>query len=364
MATRLEWFLDTMSGRRRGLGASLARGLASVAAHGYRCAIESRNHRFDTGRTPAARLDRPVISVGNITMGGTGKTVIIAELARWLAQASPPQRVAVLTRGYKGHDSPVGADEAAMLRRQVPGLRVAADPDRHAAGSRLLARPDPPDVFLLDDGFQHRRLHRDLDIVALDATFDPEGPLGRLLPRGVLREPIDSIRRAGFVVITRADQALPDQLERIVARVQRVDAKLPIAICRHEPTALYTSAGPRPLDDLRDVRYLAFCGIGNPDAFARTLAALPGQCREWVRFDDHRAYSQADLDDLSRRAATMGAHVLLTTAKDFVKLALLTSSAPVWALDVGLAWLPDASAGDLLRRAVLQAARSDSSIGS
>ncbi|MCG3178352.1 MAG: Tetraacyldisaccharide 4'-kinase [Phycisphaerae bacterium] len=347
--SRQQRFVDLMSGQRTGVGACLLRGLAGAGACGYRGIIGLRNAGYRVHLLPARRLGRPVVSVGNITVGGTGKTVLVAEVARWLIDAGC--RPAVLMRGYKGNDSPVGSDEAALLRRQFPGVAVEADPDRVAGGRRLLAADAPPDCFILDDGFQHRRLHRDLDVVALDATFDLGGPLARMLPRGLLREPVKSIGRADAVVITRADQAPPEMLERLADLVRRVAPSLPIAQCRHAPTGVDMDGQSQPLATLAGRRYLAFCGIGNPAAFAATVKRLPGECVDFVAFDDHHAYADDELNALAARAARVGADLLLTTTKDRVKIT--AAPMPLAALQVGIAWIGD---GESLREAVLRVA--------
>jgi tetraacyldisaccharide 4'-kinase len=231
---------------------------------------------------------------------------------------------------------------------------VEADPDRLAGGRRLLAQPNPPDVFILDDGFQHRRLARDLNIVVLDATLDPADPLFRLLPRGLLREPAAAIRRADWVVITRADQAANVAVERLRRLVHDLDEKLPIATCRHAPVGLACGDSGLALDDLAGRDYLAFCGIGNPAAFRATLNTLPGQCVDFVSFDDHHAYTPAEIEAVARRAVSAGAELLLTTAKDLVKLSDAWTRLPIWALRVSIEWMD--AAGERLRDDVLDLA--------
>jgi tetraacyldisaccharide 4'-kinase len=348
--SRQQRYVEVMAGLGRGPCAAALRAAAAVAGAAYGGIIRGRNLLYDAGWKKSRRLTRPVVSVGNLSAGGTGKTVLVTQIARWLAEAG--RRPAVLIRGYKGNSAAIGSDEAAMLRQSLPGVPVEADPDRLAAGNRLLAGPTPPDLFVLDDGFQHRRLARDLDLVALDATMGLAGPLARMLPRGLLREPISSLRRAHFAVITRADQVPIDALDRLAERIASVAPHLPILRCRHAPTSLLVAGQPRPVSDLQGVPYLAFCGIGNPEAFRRTAAGLPGLCVDFVAFDDHHAYSQADLAALDSRVRQAGAKALLTTAKDRVKLDSLASALPIWTVAVEVEWLPPA-AGAPLRDAVL-----------
>jgi tetraacyldisaccharide 4'-kinase len=335
--SRQQAFVDLMSGRQRGFKASLLRGAAGVGSVLYDTSLTARNRAYDIGLLPRHRLNEPVISVGNLTVGGTGKTVLVAQIARWLIDAG--HRPAVLMRGYLAERSATGSDEAALLRDSVPGLIVAPDPDRVAAGRRLLVADNPPDCFILDDGFQHRRLRRDLDIVTLDATTDPDGPLARPLPRGLMRESWRGLRRADYVVITRADQAPDIHLERLVRIIRKIDAALPILQCRHEPTGLRIGKKLRPIADLEGNRYLAFCGIGNPAAFSMTVRNLPGECVDFVPFDDHHPYTRDELDGLADRAARAGAHLLLTTSKDAVRINSIRTSPPIRSVEVGLGWL-------------------------
>lgn len=342
-------FTDVMSGRARGAWPALLRGLAAAGSLSYRGVIAARNALYNIHVKKQHRLDRPVVSIGNITTGGTGKTVLVAELARWLRDAG--RTPAVLTRGYKGDDSPVGSDEAELLRRELPGLAVEADPDRVAAGRRLLAGGDPPDCFLLDDGFQHRRLARDLDVVALDATMSLHQPLMRMLPRGLLREPFASLARADVAVITRADQVPPEAVERLAERARRANDAIPLLRCRHGVTGIGTPDGALPPDALDERRYLAFCGIGNPVAFSMTLSRQPGSCADFAAFDDHHAYSADEIAGLVRRARAADADLLVTTTKDHVKLASIESDLPIWTVEVGIDWIDDPTP---LREAVLK----------
>ncbi|MDD4890304.1 MAG: tetraacyldisaccharide 4'-kinase [Phycisphaerae bacterium] len=329
-------FVEIMAGRRRGLGPMLLRAAASVAGGAYASVIRARNFAYSHRLACVHKLAKPVISVGNLSAGGTGKTVLVTEIARWLLAAG--RQPAILMRGYKGENSAVGSDEAAMLHRALPGVAVIANPDRVVAGRKLLAGDKPPDVFILDDGFQHRRLHRDLDVVALDATCDLAGPLGRVLPRGLMREPRSSLRRADVIVLTRVDQATAPELEHFRSFVATTAPGASVAACRHAAAGLRLGDADRPVAELADRRYVAFCGLGNPDAFRRTLATLPGECVEFVAFADHHAYAAADLSALAELARGNRADVLVTTQKDAVKLAAAPPDPPIYAVRIELAW--------------------------
>lgn len=343
-------WIELLAGRGGGFGAAVVRAAAAGGSVVYRAVVACRNAGYDAGLLPARKLARPVISVGNLSAGGTGKTVLAEAIARWILDAG--RRPAILLRGYRGRrlaaDSPsaVLSDEAAMLGELLgDDVAVEPDPDRHAAAGRLLAGPRPPDAFILDDGFQHRRVARDLDIVAVDATAGLAGPLARLLPRGLLREPVRSLARADAVVLTRADQAGDDAIERTRRIIVSAAPGVAVLRSRHAAAGLRvrTPAGDRsvPLSELGARKYLAFCGIGNPEAFGRTLADLPGECVGLVAFDDHHAYTAAEVAALAGRARAAGAQALVTTRKDLVKLSADWSELPVLAVTVELAWLDD-----------------------
>ncbi|MCG8511455.1 MAG: tetraacyldisaccharide 4'-kinase, partial [Rhodospirillales bacterium] len=216
-----------MSGEATGLLAAAARGGLALAEPVYRAVVSARNKRFDNGKRTIARLPRPVISVGNITTGGTGKTPMVIHLARLLHEAG--HRPAVLLRGYKADpEHPQASDEAAELTAALDGIAyVEANPNRVESARRVLDNHPNADVFLLDDGFQHRQVHRDLDMVLIDAMC----PFGHdhLLPRGLLREPMKNLARADAVVVTRADQVEPGKLKEIDQRIVAMHGKPPIA---------------------------------------------------------------------------------------------------------------------------------------
>src|SRR5438876_5539483 len=201
---------DLISGRARGVGSSLCRLALSVASGPYGSAVHLRNWCYDRGWLPTHRPPVPVISVGNLTAGGTGKTPCVEYLARFLQARG--LRPAVLSRGYRGNGRP--NDEALILEANLPDVPHLQGKDRVTRASQAV-RVFGADVLILDDGFQHRRLRRDLDLVLIDA-MNPWGH-GRLLPRGLLREPISSLRRADAVIVTRLDQAQPAEIERIIA---------------------------------------------------------------------------------------------------------------------------------------------------
>ncbi|WZO97930.1 tetraacyldisaccharide 4'-kinase [Isosphaeraceae bacterium EP7] len=313
------------------MAGSLRLGLAAASVP-YRLAIAGRNLAFDRGWKPAARADVPVISVGNLTLGGTGKTPMVEWLARHYRARGI--RVAILSRGY-GQDEGLN-DEGRVLEENLPDVPHLQGPDR-AALARVAVEELESQVLILDDGFQHRKLARDLDVVLIDA-LDPFGG-GHLFPRGLLREPVSSLRRAGIVVLSRADQVDAKTRAAIRAEAERRAGPLAWVEVRHAPLDLIdSSGGSSPPADLAGKRVVAFCGIGNPEAFRRTLAGLGADPVSFRAFADHYPYSAAqDVSDLSAWAAEHGAELALTTQKDLVKLRTPRLGAtPLRALRIGL----------------------------
>jgi tetraacyldisaccharide 4'-kinase len=270
------------------------------------------------------RLPRPVVSIGNITVGGTGKTPVTACIARFLLAQG--YRVAVLSRGYGGSlegqtcvvsdglTIMLGAadcgDEPYLLASTVPGLMVVIGTDRYAAG-QLAIEQLAPDVFLLDDGFQHLRLHRDLNILLQD-FFRPFGN-GLTLPAGILREPSSAAGRADLVIFTRAPKGAATPVD--------TDA-VPCCSSSHTIRDLLPLNGgtPVPFSGGHDQKVLAFAGIADPDSF---FAGLRDEGLNLVRclsFPDHVVYSRERCDEIAEAVRTSGADVLVTTEKDGVKL--------------------------------------------
>ena len=322
-----------------GVWASTLRSLLRVASIGYGGVAAARNMLFDLGIKRTHRASVPVISVGNLTTGGTGKTPVVAWVVNWLTGRG--FRVAILSRGYRAiaNDDASGEatnDEKLVLEQLCPGVPHVQNPDR-VAGARTCVERHAAQVIVLDDGFQHRRLGRELDVVLLDAT-NPFG-YGAVLPRGLLRESVRGLRRASVVAVTRCDQVTADDAERIARKVRGiVPGSEPIAISFPPNSALTPDGDETSLHEYRHKRVGAFCGIGNPDGFLGTLKSV-GITPEWFRpYPDHHHYSRDDIESIADE--TGGCDVLLTTLKDMVKLRRV-------------------SADELLVRAVMIAAQID-----
>ena len=309
------FFHDLVAGHSTGLGPTCLRALLATASVPYRISTGMRNGLYAAGLLPRFRAPVPVISVGNITLGGTGKTPFVAFLCAQLVQHG--RRVVILSRGY-GSSGDGENDEALLLRAKLPGVPQLQGADRVELAQRAMAQYRP-DVLVLDDGFQHRRLARDLDIVLIDCT-EPFG-YGRLFPRGLLREPIRSLRRAHLLVLSRVDLATADQRNRLWNTIVRTVGTKPHVWAEHRPVALCDAAGQaQPLATLSGKLVAAFCGIGNPTAFRRTLCRLDSRLAGMRSFPDHHRYSDKDLDSLAKWAGRLGSDLLVTTEKDLVKI--------------------------------------------
>jgi tetraacyldisaccharide 4'-kinase len=325
-------FRRLVSGERRGWPAALVRGSLRSAEALYHSAVRLRNWRYDSGRAPVIRAPVPVVSVGNLSLGGTGKTPMVAYLARWFRQQQI--RVAIVSRGYRS--TPTGRnDEALELELQLPDVPHLQNPDRPLAVQTAVEELDMQ-LIILDDGFQHRRLARDLDLVLLDA-LEPFG-YGHVFPRGFLREAPGSLRRADVVALSRADLVDAACREEIRQETSKWTDALWIEVA-HRPLNWRSSSGRRlALEELQGVPLVGFCGIGNPEGFRRTLSGVGSQLAQFILFPDHHPFDRDDLDRLAQSARDSGAAALVCTSKDLVKVnADQWQGVPVWALEIELA---------------------------
>ncbi len=305
--------------------------LLRVPAALFGVAAGARSALYELGLLQSVRLDVPVISVGNLTAGGTGKTPMVAWLARELERRG--RRVGILSRGY-GAKVDGANDEALLLAELAPGVEHVRDVDR-VRGARELARRGI-DVIVLDDGFQHRRLARDLDLVLIDATrpwgleaSDGKPPVRALLPRGLLRETPRNLARADLVILTRVDQVASRELESLRVELTSLAPGRPLATAVHRAARVRDPENrAQPIESVKDVEFELASGIGNPDAFERTVRALGARVVAHHRFPDHHAWSASELGLFAppRR--------VLTTAKDAVKLRAL--GAKPWVLEIEL----------------------------
>jgi tetraacyldisaccharide 4'-kinase len=303
-----------------------------MASVPYGWATCVRNWLFDVGWKECRRVAVPVISVGNLTLGGTGKTPCVDYVARFYRRMD--LRVAILSRGYGSAEG--RNDEALVLEENLPDVPHLQGADRAALAETAVTELES-EVLVLDDGFQHRRLARDLDLVLLDAT-DPWG-LGHLFPHGLLRERPASLRRASAVLLTRCDQVPAEKRLRLRTTVNQLAPGVPVIETRHRPVALVNGDGEKAgLEALTRRPVAAFCGLGNPQAFRRTLDGLGATIVSFRTFPDHHPYSRADVEELRAWARRLPADgIVVTTQKDLVKLRLAKlGGRDLWALVVCL----------------------------
>ncbi len=338
--------------RRVASGPSLRRWLRPLSAV-YGGLVRVRNRYFDIVPAARQRADVPVISVGNITVGGTGKTPMVIEIVRRLRDRN--RRPAILTRGYKARPGEE-ADEVLEFRDALGNIPIVVNADR-VSGATAAVHEHGADCLVMDDGFQHRRLARDLDIVLIDALRPWGG--GTVLPAGRLREPLRNLRRADLFIITRANQVAPRMCDRIRAKLARLASDKPIVAVGVEPDVLIDLRGqPVDIATLGGRRVLAVCGLGNPATFVELVRPLAGDCQSLV-FADHQHYGDAQVERIRRTAAHGNADVVVTTRKDWVKLVpqWRDDGPPLLRLDVRPAWLGDTTPLDDHLRQALEKAR-------
>ncbi len=316
------------SGEARGIGTELVRLALLPPALLYGGVVRLRNLAYDVGISRSHAATPRIVTIGNLTAGGTGKTPMVEWVVRKLLDDAHP--VAILSRGY-GLDQDGLNDEARVLRATLPDVPHLLGSDRVANAER--AAQEGARVVVLDDGFQHRRLRRDLDIVLLDASAHRRAYHG--LPLGTMRESFRGLGRAGFVVFTRVDHADPENLDWLRARVERASPGIPTADAVHGVSGLVDLATGEAID-ADDRCVYAFCALGNPGAFERTVRSLGVRCLGASRFGDHHHYTQGDVEAIEREAAAAGATALVTTRKDAVKIDPAWCGLPILVLEIAM----------------------------
>jgi tetraacyldisaccharide 4'-kinase len=353
-----EAWLDLVSGRRTGLAATTERALLGAAAVGYGLGLRIREATYRYGLVRPVEVPARVISVGNLTLGGTGKTPAVIHLAERLRGEG--ERVAVLTRGHGGsrpqpvnvvHDGErrllgiaEAGDEAVLLADRLGNVPVLCGKDRRLTARAAVER-FAATVLVLDDAFQYRRLRIGEHIVVLDAT-QPFGT-GRLFPAGILRDPPRDLRRASEVWLSRTDHPGVD-LPSLLAEVERLAPGVPVRSTRHAPSRLTVFDTGEQLEPsaLSGLRVAALSGIGNPAAFAQTLRAAGAAEVIEEPFADHHRYNEQDLRGVVERARDAACAVVVTTEKDAVRLReVWTGAPPLWVLGVDLVVDPASAEG-------------------
>lgn len=325
----------------------------SILASLYGLSCRVRIWLYEMGMLPRKRVDCPVVSIGNLTVGGTGKTPFTIFLAeQWQARG---YAVGIVSRGYRGtYNGPLrlvsdgqeilekpetAGDEPYLMAERLKRIPILVSSDRYK-GCQWLLKRFKLDVILLDDAFQHLRLHRDLNLLLVDAT----NPFwnGALLPRGALREPLSEVRRADVVIFTRSEDAA--DASEWVHEIERFGR--PCIRTTFRPTRLIHLREGTPLSPalLAKEPVLGFCGIGNPDSFAMLLKRLGADLREQMVFRDHYSYQLSDVEAIRKKADDLGVKWVVTTEKDAVKIKeLLPKDFEVWALRVDITFWEEPS---------------------
>jgi len=326
----------------------------NMLSHFYKAIVGVRNSLYEKGALKSFSLGEKTVSIGNITVGGTGKTPLVALVAEILA--ADGERVCILTRGY-GRANPKkrvlvsdgeriladvrqAGDEPFELAHKLSGKAIiVADANRAAAGN-WARETFGITAFVLDDAFQHRRVERDLDVVCIDAT-SPFGN-GKLLPSGILREPLENLKRADAIVITRAN--LAKDISNLKSQISAYNSHCPIFVTENKTSnlfnleefiALKTQSSQKKTDrrPLTADRCLAFCALGNPESFFDQLRGENYHLTATETFPDHHFYTPNDIEKLTGKACESGAEILLTTAKDAVKLKGLKIDLPCFVVE-------------------------------
>jgi tetraacyldisaccharide 4'-kinase len=303
----------------------------------YGLAVWVRNRMFDWGIKRVHSIDCPVVVIGNLTAGGTGKTPMVACAVNLLLdqRANP----AIVSRGYRSINDSEN-DEKRVLEILCPNIPHIQNADRVAA-ARTAIQEHHCSVIVADDAFQHRRMHRDVNIVLIDA-LNAWGH-GYVIPRGLLREPKRELRRADLVVLTRADQVSADERRELWTQIHRYKPNTPVVEVAFSPRRVVSKNGEsKSVDELiaqTDGQIRAFCGIGNPQAFLKTLQSAGFEVQHFQTFPDHHPYSVGDIEQLLAVESDQP-RILVTTLKDIVKFDNFQDTADqIWALDIAAEFL-------------------------
>ncbi|MBQ7556049.1 tetraacyldisaccharide 4'-kinase [bacterium] len=332
----------------------------------YGAVIKLRNRLYEKGYKKRYWPGCHVISVGNITVGGTGKTPVVAMLSRALSKGG--RKVAIVSRGYKSHSpslrfrlkhkefsnktkvvcdgkelllSPkIAGDEPYMLAQELKNVIVVTDPDR-VRGARYAIREFGVDTIILDDGMQHMRLRRQNDIVLIDANC-PFG-YGRILPAGLLREPLEGLKRADHIFITKAENLTEEKYQELVDEIRLYNQEADILTCQYEPEKLVSvhTEKESPVSLLKDLPIMVVTGIAQPDGFVKILEKQGANvvCKRF--FPDHHRFRRYEIEEIYETAKNFGAQAVLVTEKDAVRFSkhagLEMSPPPVYYLKVALA---------------------------
>ena len=350
-----QYLLSLIEKKNNGYSLNIFQGLIlfllAVLSLVYNIIVRVRNFLYDKKLLPIKRIETRVICVGNITAGGTGKTPLVEKIARHFAEFG--QKPVVISRGYKAEaDRPAlvsngeeillgprqAGDEAYMLAKKLPGIPVIIGRDRFKAG-QLACRKFAPEIVILDDGFQHRRLHRDRDMVVLDCLH----PFGYqyLLPRGLLREPLTAFGRAQNIILNGSQNISEKKVKNLQKEIKNYNRDMEIFCANYSarslkhPLSLFEKGEDKKernsrvansnykvpeLKELKGRQVMAIAGIGNPPSFKKSLQKLGARVKQSWFFPDHYHYTAGDFEKIARKASEKGIKWLLVTEKDAVKL--------------------------------------------
>ncbi len=343
-----QYFLDLMAGRRTNWYDLAFQDVLFVASRFYRMVTQFRIWMYDKRVIRNHALGCLVVSIGNLSCGGTGKTPVVEVFARTLSAKG--RKVAILSRGYRSKkrsllyrltmmfrqqkielppkivsdgrnlllESDYAGDEPYMLATNLPNVAVLVDKDRVKSGLYAVDQYQT-DVIILDDGFQYLMLKPHINIVLVDST-DPFGN-GHVLPRGILREPIKNIRRADYIFLTKSDGS--PKLRHLKRFLRRHTRRAEIIECCHRPqylVELFTGGRQFPLDKLKGAKIAALSGIASPRGFEKFLEELGGELMTTLHYADHHRYTQQEIIDFVNQAKAAGADFIVTTEKDAVRI--------------------------------------------
>lgn len=335
----IQYLFQIAYGPERSLAGWMLLAVLRMMSYVYGFGVWTKLKLYSSGFVSSKKLDCCVISIGNITVGGTGKTPTAQKIALQVKEMG--YNVVILNRGYRSHcELPIGVvsstekifmtayeagDEAYLMAKTLPGIPVIIGRNRAVTGQYAVDKFNA-DVIIMDDGFQHWRLQRDLDIVLVD-TLNMFGN-GCVLPRGMLREPLQNLARADLFLFTKTDQSSKLSRQELRKTIAKYNDKAPVVESVHNPKNFVeiadwykgVSQNTLTLDELKDQNVIVFSAIGNPSSFEQTLAAIGVNILEAVRYPDHHDYGMLEMQYLSERVETLNAVALITTAKDAVKI--------------------------------------------
>lgn len=307
----------------------------------YGFVVKTRIFFYKKGILRCVRLPVPVFSVGNITVGGTGKTPVVEHIARYLRAKG--KRVAILSRGYaasirqenNSSGKNICNDEYLLFKENIPDVPHLLNKSRVKGGLEAIKRFQA-ECLVLDDGFQHLRLARDLNIVIIDAL----NPFGheQIIPRGMLREPLEGLKRANMILLSHVDQCSRDKITVITNRLREITGGVPVVETVHKPICLESAKDAAKLDIhcLRGKRVFVFCAIGNPVSFRKSIEGLGAEIAGIRVFPDHHVYTLSELQEMNAEAQSMKPDAIVITQKDRVKIGnnLSIWDFPVWTLKI------------------------------